>query len=74
MSASYLKITARRLFRQKTFSAINILGLSIGLAACLLLFLYVYSEMTYDAYNGNTSRIALQSGGSCGYYPRVSFG
>ncbi len=58
MPANYLKITARRLLRQKAFSLINILGLSIGLAACLLIYLYVYSEMTYDAYNTYASRIA----------------
>jgi putative ABC transport system permease protein len=58
MPANYLKITARRLLRQKTFSLINILGLSTGLAACLLIYLYVYSEMTFDAYNANTNRIA----------------
>ncbi|HET6253524.1 MAG TPA: ABC transporter permease [Puia sp.] len=58
MPANYLKITARRLLRQKTFSLINILGLSIGLAACLLIYLYVHSEMTYDAYNRYANRIA----------------
>ncbi|HXD78320.1 MAG TPA: ABC transporter permease [Puia sp.] len=58
MPANYLRITTRRLLRQKTFSLINVLGLSIGLAACLLIYLYVYSEMTYDAYNSNYSRIA----------------
>jgi hypothetical protein len=34
MPANYLKITARRLLRQKTISLINIFGLSVGLAAC----------------------------------------
>jgi putative ABC transport system permease protein len=58
MPANYLKITARRLFRQKAFSLINILGLSIGLAACLMIYLYVYAEMTFDAYNPYANRIA----------------
>jgi len=39
MPANYLKITARRLLRQKTISLINIFGLSVGLAACLLIYL-----------------------------------
>jgi putative ABC transport system permease protein len=58
MPTNYLKITARRLLRQKGFTLINVLGLSIGLAACLLIYLYVYSELTYDAYNTNAPRIA----------------
>jgi len=57
MPTNYLKITARRLFRQKAFSLINILGLSIGLAACLLLYLYVQYELSYDAYNDKSGRI-----------------
>jgi len=58
MAANYLKITARRLFRQKTISLINIFGLSIGLAACLLIFLYVRHESSYDAYHPNAARVA----------------
>lgn len=58
MPANYLQITARRLLRQKAFSLINILGLSTGLAACLLIYLYVHSELTYDAYNPLAGRIA----------------
>ena len=58
MPANYLKITARRLLRQKAFSLINIFGLSIGLASCLMIYLYVYSEMTFDAYNPFADRIA----------------
>jgi putative ABC transport system permease protein len=58
MPTNYLKITARRLLRQKAFSLINVLGLSMGLAACLIIYLYVYSEMTFDAYNPFAGRIA----------------
>jgi putative ABC transport system permease protein len=57
MHANYLKITARRLLRHKAFSLINVFGLAAGLAACLLIYLYVYSELTYDAYNPNAPRI-----------------
>jgi putative ABC transport system permease protein len=57
MTSNYLKITARRLLRHKTFSLINVFGLAAGLAACLLIYLYVYSELTYDAYNPNAPRI-----------------
>src|SRR5271154_305542 len=57
MPTIHLRSAIRRLFRQKAFSLINILGLSIGLAACLLLYLYVQYELSYDAYNGKASRI-----------------
>jgi putative ABC transport system permease protein len=43
MQPNYLKIAVRRLLRQKSFSGINILGLSTGLAACLLIFQYVHN-------------------------------
>jgi putative ABC transport system permease protein len=58
MPANYLKITARRLLRQKTFSLINIFGLSMGLAACLLIYLYVHHELSYDTYHPNADRVA----------------
>jgi putative ABC transport system permease protein len=58
MSTNYLKITARRLLRQKRISLINIFGLSIGLAACLLIFLYVQQESSYDTYHPNAARVA----------------
>jgi putative ABC transport system permease protein len=58
MPANYLKMTARRLMRQKTISLINIFGLSVGLAACLLIFLYVRHELSYDAYHPNAGRVA----------------
>ena len=58
MPANYLKITARRLLRQKAISLINIFGLSVGLAACLLIYLYVDHELSYDKYHPNADRIA----------------
>lgn len=58
MIKNYLKIAGRHLSRHKTFSLINILGLSIGIAACLLIFLYVHYETTYDQYNTHFDRIA----------------
>jgi len=50
--------TVRRIFRYKSFAAINILGLSTGIAACLLIYGYVHNQLTYDAYNQNAARIA----------------
>lgn len=52
-----LKLAFRNLFRQRTFSAINIAGLSIGLASCIVIGLYVYSELSFDKFNSDDSRI-----------------
>lgn len=54
----FLRLTARRLLRHGSFSLINILGLSIGIAACLVIYLYVHDELTYDAHNTKIDRIA----------------
>jgi putative ABC transport system permease protein len=57
MFKNYL-ITAFRLsLRQKTYSLINILGLSIGLAASLLIFVYILDELSYDSYFADADRI-----------------
>jgi len=58
MLKSYLKIAWRNLLRHKAFSIINIGGLSIGIAACLLISLYVNYELSYDAYHVKKDRIA----------------
>lgn len=57
MSAVFLRPTIRRFFRHGSFSLINIAGLSIGLSACLLIFLYVRYELGYDGYNLKAARI-----------------
>ncbi len=57
MLKNYLKIAWRNLLRHKAFSLINIGGLSIGIAACLLISLYVDFELSYDAYNIKKDRI-----------------
>ena len=58
MIKNYLKIAWRNLLKHKSFSFINILGLSIGIAACMIIFLYVHNELTFDQYNVNADRIA----------------
>ena len=47
---NYLKVGWRKLFRNKIFSLINILGLSLGLAACWIILLFVNDELSYDRY------------------------
>lgn len=57
MIKSYLKVAWRNLWRNKSFSAINILGLALGMAFSLLIFLWVQSELSVDAYHQNGSRL-----------------
>jgi putative ABC transport system permease protein len=57
MFKNYFKVTFRNLWRNKGFSAINILGLATGLAVFLLIVLYVFDEMSYDRYNEKADRI-----------------
>ena len=58
MFTSYLKIAWRNLIKNKTFSLVNIIGLSLGIAVCFIITLYVQSELSYDRYNKNAGRIA----------------
>ncbi|WP_425637887.1 ABC transporter permease [Algoriphagus yeomjeoni] len=50
----YLKIAHRNLWRNKVFSLINIMGLAVGMAACLLIFRYVDFELSYDDFRKPT--------------------
>jgi putative ABC transport system permease protein len=52
-----LKIAFRSLWRNKGFSAINILGLSIGLATCLVIMVFMYHELSFDRFNEKADRI-----------------
>ncbi|MBN2030326.1 ABC transporter permease [bacterium] len=51
------KLFIRQLKRQKSFSIINILGLSIGLAFCLLILLYVHDELSFDHFHEQQRQI-----------------
>jgi len=57
MFKNYLKIAARNLLKHKAYSLINVLGLAIGMACCLLISLYVVDELSYDTYNEKAPRI-----------------
>lgn len=57
MLSNYLTIAFRNLWRQKAFTAINIVGLSVGIASCLLIVLYVLHELSYDSYHVHAERI-----------------
>jgi putative ABC transport system permease protein len=57
MFRNYFKTAFRNLKRNKVYSAINILGLSLGLACGMLIMLYVKDEVSYDRFHNNVSQI-----------------
>ncbi|KGE15450.1 ABC transporter permease [Sphingobacterium deserti] len=57
MIKNYIKIAWRSLRKNKGFTAINILGLSIGMAAAMLVFLWVSSEVNFDRFYAKTDRL-----------------
>ncbi|TAE42075.1 MAG: FtsX-like permease family protein [Runella slithyformis] len=57
MLRNYLKIAVRNLLQNKGFSAINIFGLAVGIACCLLITLYVVDELSYDRYHQKADRM-----------------
>ena len=57
MFKNYLKIALRNLRKHKTYSAINITGLAIGLAASLLILLHVQDELSFDGFHTKADRI-----------------
>jgi putative ABC transport system permease protein len=57
MIRNYLKIAVRSLVKQKVYSVINILGLSIGIASCVLIMIYVNNEFSYDKFHKNADQI-----------------
>jgi len=57
MLKNYFKIAFRNLWRHRVFSFINIMGLTVGMTACLLIFLYVRFEMSYDRFHSKADRI-----------------
>ena len=54
---NYLKVAWRNLLRHPLYAAINVVGLGIAIAFCVLAFLYVRHEWTYDAFHENADRI-----------------
>lgn len=57
MLKNYLKIAFRHLIKNKGYSAINIIGLTVSFACCLLIGLYVQNELSYDRYHEKHPRL-----------------
>lgn len=58
MIRNYLKLAFRHLIRKKTFSFINIFGLTLGLISCILIGLFISDEWSFDNFHTNGARIA----------------
>ena len=75
MILSYLRTSFRNLFRHRLYTLINIFGLAVGMAACILVGLFLQHEFSYDAYHRDIDRIhrvmrlVHPSGGGLPYYP-----
>ena len=57
MLKNYFKILLRNLSRHKVFSLINIIGLSVGMAACLLIFLFIQNELSFDGFHSQKDQV-----------------
>lgn len=57
MFNSYIKTAIRHIIRHKAYALINVFGLAIGIACCLVIMLYVQDELSYDRYHANADRI-----------------
>ena len=59
MFKNYFKIAFRNLWKNKVFSAVNIAGLSVGLAVFIIIMLWVKNEMSYDGFHKDKESIAM---------------
>jgi putative ABC transport system permease protein len=57
MIRNYITIAVRNILKHKFFAAINLAGLTVGVAACLFIFIYVKDELSYDRFHENSENI-----------------
>jgi putative ABC transport system permease protein len=57
MLRNYLTIAIRNILKYKLFSAINIAGLTVGVTACLFIFIYIKDELSYDRFHKDADQI-----------------
>ena len=72
MIKNYFKTAWRNLSKRKAYSIINILGLSLGIASCLVIFLVVQYELSYDKFNSKADRIYRVTLNAIDFNPSVS--
>lgn len=78
MIRNYLKIAFRNLVRYKIYTAINLIGLSIGLASVIMLLTYIFHELSFDTYHDDYQKIYRvvtknKSGNSVSKYPTTVY-
>ncbi|MTI29582.1 ABC transporter permease, partial [Xanthovirga aplysinae] len=57
MLKNYIKIAFRNLIKRKLYTFINVMGLAVGMACCLLIFFWVQDELSYDRFNSKIDRL-----------------
>ncbi|MBK35661.1 MAG: hypothetical protein CME26_09065 [Gemmatimonadetes bacterium] len=57
MLVNYLRVAFRNIFRHKAYSLLNVLGLAVGMASCILILLYVRFELNYERHHESADRI-----------------
>lgn len=77
MLHNFLTITLRNFYKTRYYTLINVFGLTVGITACLIIFLYVRFELSYDRFNENADRIVrvdwdLQMAGTRTYNAAVT--
>lgn len=73
MIRNYLKIAWRNLYKQKAFSLIHILGLTMGITVCLMIFLYIMNEFSVDKFHKQGKNIYRVMRGFDPAKPRVPY-
>ncbi|MGM9510028.1 ABC transporter permease [Larkinella sp. GY13] len=73
MLRNYFTIAYRTILQQKSYAFINVMGLALGLSACIVIFLVVRNELTYDAFNRKADRTYRVTVHGLDYNPSVSF-
>jgi len=73
MFRHYFRIAIRSIARYKSYAAINIFGLALGLASCILILLIVRNELSYDQYHKHAHRTYRITSLGLDYNPSVSF-
>ncbi|MFQ5630303.1 MAG: ABC transporter permease, partial [bacterium] len=57
MFKNYVKIALRNLFRHRLFTMINVAGLALGIACCLLIGIFIQNELSYDRYHRDPEHV-----------------
>jgi len=73
MFKHYFRTAIRSIARYKSYAAINIFGLALGLASCILIFLVVRNELSYDQYHRQAHKTYRVTSLGLDYNPSVSF-